>query len=455
MLNRPAPILGFFVSLLIPMAALANQPATAASPAATSSPSSVGTWGTTTTRVSVDSDERGFPSGSGGVVDVSRNGRFVLFGAIDPPLFFWRLYVRDTWAGLTELVSVNSREVPALGDSLEASMSANGRFVAFSSGASNLVPGDTNDHPEDEDSDVFVRDRKRGLTHRISLNSDGGQTVGNSFTPDMSANGRFVSFTSTGSDLVPGDTDLVADVFVRDLRTATTSLVSVPVVEEEPGVGWNDNSSISANGRFVVFDSDAANLVPGTSEYTGQVEVYLRDRRKGTTRLISLGPSNERGNTHSGLPEISANGRVVGFVSEASNLTLGDDNGVSDVFLYDASTMGALRRVSVTADGESGNGVSGGVSLSADGRTVAFLSEATNLVPGDLNQANDAFIYSPATGILRASVGVLGQEAAGWTYSVALSGDARAAAFSSTADNLVRGDRNGLEDVFLRRWQGR
>jgi Tol biopolymer transport system component len=393
-------------------------------------------------------------------LDISRNGRYVLFASLSTNLttprlapFIWRIYIRDRRAGTTELVSVNTRGRAANSDSFDGAISGNGRYVAFSSGASNLVPDDTNDLPEDDDSDVFVRDRKRETTRRVSLTSTGAQTAGVSFAPDISASGRFVTFTSTGPDLVPGDIAGAANVFVRDLATGQTTLASAATDGQpgEPGIGWSDNSSISGNGRYVVFDSDAANLIPGQSEYTGQVEVFLRDRATRTTTLVSVSSAGQRGDTHSFQPAIAGSGRTIAFSSWATNLTSGDDNALQDVFLYDVPS-GTLAGRITGKDGVSGDGDSGAPSLSADGGSVAFISSATNLVPEDGNGATDVFVYTPTTGISRASVGTRDQEGNGPAGGAVLSGTGEVLAFTSAATNLVgTPDRNFSDDVFVRR----
>ena len=190
--------------------------------------------------------------------------------------------------------------------------------MAFRSGASNLVPGDTNGT-----SDVFVRDRQTGETTRVSLDSAGSQGNGTSWTPSISADGRFVAFHSLASNLVPGDTNGWDDVFVHDRQTGETTRVSV----DSSGVQGDGDSRfafISADGRFVAYHSNASNLVPGDTN--GSLDVFAHDRQSGERELVSLGSSGTQGNDSSVAPSISADGRFVAFVSLASNLVVSPDD---------------------------------------------------------------------------------------------------------------------------------
>jgi Tol biopolymer transport system component len=293
-------------------------------------------------------------------------------------------------AGVTKRVSVSSKGAQGDDDSgnFGVAISADGRFVAFDSYATTLVPGDTNGVP-----DIFVRDRVRGTTERVSLGPHGVQAEGGkgegSYGPSISGNGRFVAFSSYATNLVAGDTNGFEDVFVRDRELGTTERVSVG-----PHGRQSDNASqgaaISADGRFVVFQSDATNLVRGGGN--GQIGVYVRDRARGVTELVSVGPRGTRADDASFIGAISADGRLVAFGSFADNLVPDDTNGSFDTFVRDR-LRGTTERVSVASDGTQGNGGSGGPSISANGRYVAFSSEATNLVPGDTNRTEDVFVH--------------------------------------------------------------
>jgi Tol biopolymer transport system component len=292
------------------------------------------------------------------------------------------------WAhGTTERVSLGPRGVQGDFSSIEPSISVDGRFVAFFSYATNLVLGDTNRKAEG-----FVRDRQTGTTERVSVGSGGAQDNGISGPPSISADGRFVAFASVATNLVPGDTNGTADVFVRDRLTGTTRRVSFG----PGGVQGNDHSaggSISADGRFVAFVSNATNLVPGDTN--GTTDVFVRNRQTGTTRRLSLGPGGAQGDGQSSVASISADGGFVAFQSEATNLVPGDTNDGDDVFVGDGLT-GKTRRVSLGSGGVQGNGNSITPAISADGRFIVFGSSGTNLVPGDTNGQNDVFVRTLA-----------------------------------------------------------
>ena len=289
----------------------------------------------------------------------------------------------------TRLVSVSSTGVQGNAESTAAGISGNGRYVIFESAASNLVPGDTNGF-----GDVFVRDVNTGTTSRVSVSSTGAQANYLSTIGSISGNGRYVTFISHATNLVPGDTNDVPDVFVRDLRAGTTSRVNV----SSTGAQANDRSigtAISADGRYVTFGSEASNLVPGDTN--GAFDVFVRDLRAGTTVLVSVSSTGAQGNDFSVGSEISADGRYVAFTSVASNLVPGDTNNSNDVFVRDRRT-GTTSRVSVTSTGAQASTDSYFSKISADGRYVAFSSPATNLVPDDTNQAWDVFVRDRRAG---------------------------------------------------------
>jgi Tol biopolymer transport system component len=349
------------------------------------------------------------------------------------------------WAnGTTERVSVAPGGVQGNFGSYRAAISAGGRFVAFESDATNLVPGDTNPR-----MDVFVRDRRAGTIERVSLGRGGVQSNDDSYDPSISADGRFVAFSSLASNLVPGTPSGLPQVFVRDRKTARTELVSLG----PGGVQGNDDSSgpaISADGRFVAFSSDSSNLVP--RDTTDRDDVFVRDRLTGTTRRMSLGPGGVQSNYESSGPAISADGRFVAFASVATNLVPGDTNGQFDVFVRDRKT-GTTRRVSLGQSGVEGDGRSGASfapAISADGRFVAFDSEAGNLVPGDTNCVSDVFVRDRRAGTTeRVSLGRGGAQGNGESDEPAISADGRFVAFHSYASNLVPGDTNRGSDVFV------
>jgi Tol biopolymer transport system component len=352
------------------------------------------------------------------------------------------------WAdGTIERVSLGPGGIEGNGRSNTPAVSARGRFVAFESDASNLVAGDNNGA-----TDVFVRDRQAGTTRRVSVSTGGVEGNALSFEAAISASGRFAAFTSEASNLVSDGTTGVEDpdVFAHDLETGATERVSV----SSGGVDGNAGSfdpALSATGRFVAFTSSATNLVPGDNN--GLADVFVRDRQTGGTRRVSLGPGDAQilGGENTGEPAISADGRVVAFASDATDLVRRDTNGAFDVFVRDLE-RGTTRRVSVGQNGAQGDGPSQGPAVSADGRVVAFFSDATNLVPGDNNGLVDVFVRDHLEGTTRRASDVRGDaEADDQSRDPAVSADGRVVAFGSAATNLVPGDTNGAFDVFVRR----
>ncbi len=360
--------------------------------------------------------------------------------------------------GDTTLVSVDSSGNQANHRSHAPSISSDGRFVAFHSRASNLVANDTNG-----DHDVFVHDRKTGTTRRVSIASSGKQGNNGSYMPSISPDGRFVAFSSFASNLVPNDTNgsFSIDVFLRDRQRGTTELVSVDSSGEQD-YGSSSSPSISPDGRYVAFQSDACSLVPNdTCNISDYTDVFVRDRQRGTTRRVSIASSGKQGNNGSYMPSISADGRFVAFAAYASNLVPNDINGRTDVLIHDRQ-RGTTKPVSVDSSGNQANGESYVPSISSDGRYVAFQSNATNLVANDTNEADDIFVRDRKTGTTRrVSVDSSGNQAnsdGSWPSDSSwpsISSDGRYIAFNSWATNLVSNDTNGKPDIFVRDRQTR
>ncbi len=323
------------------------------------------------------------------------------------------------------------------------SVSGDGRFVAFYSNASNLVPGD-----ENSSYDVFVHDRLTGSTTLVSATPQGSAGDWSSEWPSISYNGRYVAFYSRASNLVPVDANgYTYDVFVRDLATGATTLVSVSSTGEQ-GDRSSQNPSISGDGRLVAFQSDAYNLVPDDPG-TGYSDIYLRDRVDGRTTVISVSSDGTRGDGHSYTPAISHDGRYVAFLSYATNLVSGDTNNAADIFLHELAS-GETRRVSVGGDGSQADGNSSSPQISGDGRYVVFFSSATNLVSGDANGVADIFLHDQITGdTTRLSLSSQGTPGNGQSTAPTISADGRYAAFMSAAPNLVPGVTTANQ-VYLR-----
>lgn len=342
-----------------------------------------------TWRVSVSSagNEGGAASSNAAV---SANGRFVAFESLATNLVdgdsngVHDIFVHDRKTGTTTRVSVHSDGTQGNGPSFNPSISASGRFVAFTSNASNLVDGDTNNA-----YDVFVHDRKTRGTTRVSTVSAALQSNADSSAPSISANGRFVAFESPASDLVNGDSNGVYDAFVHDRKTGLTRRVSM----DSDGTQANGNAfgpRLSGNGRFAAFSSTATNLVQGDSN--GAMDAFVHDLKTGTTSRVSTRSDGTQSNGASSPASLSASGRFVAFASSGSNLVEGDSNTTADIFVHDRKT-GATTRVSVESDGAQANATSFGGILSGNGRFVAFDSIASNLVSSDTNGASDAFVH--------------------------------------------------------------
>jgi hypothetical protein len=352
-----------------------------------------------------------------------------------------------SWAAskpATERVSVSSSGAQASGPSFEPALSGNGRFVAFQSLASDLVPGDTNGTV-----DAFVFDRRSRRLGRVSVSSSGAEATGGTLAlepPWLSASGRIVAFASDAPGLVAGDTNAVWDVFVRDRSRRRTMRASVRSSGAQAN-GRSQNLRVSDNGRYVVFESDASNLVRRDTNRAS--DVFVRDLRGGETTRISISSLDGEGNRPSSDPAISADGRFVSFSSEASNLVRGDTNRASDVFVHDRRTHRTIR-ASLNSLERQGNADSMASHLAPAGTLIAFTSRASNLVRGDSNRASDIFVRDTASGRTeRISVNSTGRQANADSNRAAGFAGRRYIAFRSSASNLVRGDTNNVQDVFV------
>jgi Tol biopolymer transport system component len=403
-----------------------------------------------TTRSSVNSAGVEANQGSEDPV-ISADGRYVVFGSFASNLIandgngVDDVFVHDRQTGITTRVSVNSAGDESNGRSWAPSVSADGRYVSFTSEASNLVAGDSN-----AETDVFVHDRSTGETTRISVDGAGVEGNGYSFAAyggAISGSGRYVAFSSQASNLVPTDANGLLDAFLHDLDSGETTLVSVD------GAGVQaDNESFdpvpSDDGRYVVFSSSASNLVPGDSG--GFFDVFVHDRDTGGTTKVTVDSSGAHANGDSfGTTAISADGRYVAFPSIATNLVSGDSNAAYDVFVHDR-VNGETSRVSVTSTGAQGNADSFDPTMSSNGRYVSVDSEASNLVPNDTNAARDTFVHDVISGeTVRVSVSGAGAEGNADSGLASMSAEGSHVVFASDASNLVAGDGNGVEDVFV------
>lgn len=407
-----------------------------------------------TTRVGVDSNG-GEANNSSELAAISADGRFVAFASLASNLVpgdtndASDVFVHDRRTGTTERVSVDSRGRQGdshsgfIGVGGHPAISADGRFVAFPSFATNLVKGDTNGPVI---ADVFVRDRLLDTTERVSVSSTGAEADSDCNSPAISADGRFVAFQSDAFTLTPTENafQFVTHVYVRDRLTGTTERVSVSSSGAE-GNGGSFFPDISGDGRFVVFSSFADNLVPGPQSF---LQVFLRDRAAGTTERISQDSAGNEGDGSSVLPAVSADGRFVAFETNAANL-IGDGSHEQHVLVRDRQT-GAFERASVDGAGNAADLLSGQPDITPDGRFVAFYSLATNLVPGDTNNRRDIFVRDRQTGtIARVSVSTGGEQGNSESMRPKISDDGLVVAFQSNSDNLVPEDTGATTDVFV------
>ena len=388
----------------------------------------------TTERVSVSSSGEQADQDSWGH-GISRNARFVVFSSqadnlvVDDHNYAEDIFVRDRTAGTTTRINLSSAGEEANGFSDEPQISANGRYVVYITYATNLT-SDTNftgaklmlydrlsqsttfispetNGPRDpvisanggvvaysdamRDWTIDVYDRETDTTSFASVNAAGDPANGASMEPAISATGRLVAFKSRATNLTPRrDTNNTDDIFIHNLETGNTTEVSLNSDGQLGDLG-SRFPALSANGRYVAFESLATNLV--RNDTNGQADVFVRDRQTGTTSRVSVGWMHQQGNGYSCCPSISADGSRISFLSWSTNLKPSPTHG-SHLFLRDMSENW-LQLVDVSSAGVVGdhNEYDAGM-VSADGSHVAFDSPSTNLVPDD-NSASDVFVRGP------------------------------------------------------------
>lgn len=344
-------------------------------------------------------------------------------------------------------VSVASDGSEAIGgNSQSATISANGRYVLFASAATNLVAGDTNGF-----SDVFLHDRATGETTRVSVANGGGQaTGGESIVSAISDDGRYVGFLSQATNLVAGDTNGMRDAFVHDRDTGETTRVSVSTGGTE-GDQPAFELALSGDGRYVAFSSSATNMVAGDTN--GVPDIFLHDRQTGiTTReSVASGGVEGTGGTVSQTLNMSQDGTIIVFMSDHPNLVAGDTNALHDIFIRDRTANTTTRASVATGGGEASGGFTTGSTVSGDGRIVTFYSAMTDLVAGDTNALQDVFVHERDTVVTtRVSVASDGaQSTGGSSFLPVINSDGRYVAFVSTATNLVATDTNAVDDIFV------
>ncbi|MFN8381360.1 MAG: hypothetical protein U0V02_05440 [Anaerolineales bacterium] len=386
-------------------------------------------------------------------------------------------------------VTVDSSGVQANAFTYTGQISADGHFVSFDSDANNLVSDDTN-----ANTDVFLRNLSLGTTVRVSLDASGAQANNGSGASSVSADGRFVAFESDATNLVAGDTNNITDIFVKDMQTGAITRVTVDSSGVEAN-GISSDAAISGDGRYVAFASEASNLVP--NDLNGVRDIFVHDLQTGATIWAST-----NGNATSWEPSISLDGHFVVFTSAATNFISNDTNGKRDVFVFSVQT-GQITRASVNSNGAEGDRDSLDASISGDGRFISFSTGSNNFMSEDTYGYDYAYVRDMQAGTttlvsikngyrmlgladatvisadgryvafsfddkgdgqptrwlyihdrvtrqsyLSASGG--GSDGAGNPNLPSLSGDGRFLAFASSATSLVPGDTNGVRDIFVK-----
>ncbi len=382
---------------------------------------------------------------------VSANGRYVAFSSDANNLVSGDtnnvrdIFVYDRDTNSTQRVSIRTGGEQANGPSFSPAISDDGQVIAFYSLASNLVDGDTNGR-----ADVFAHNRQTGQTSLMSV-VIGGAGNGDSRDPDISGDGRYVVFSSSASNLVGGDTNQADDIFRWDRVALLMERISVDSNEAEAN-DYSRHPAINSNGQRIVFTSDAGNLVAGDGNFTA--DIFLRDTSTGVTSRVSITDGGGEANGTSWLPDISGGGEHIVFVSLATNLVANDTNGYADVFLRNTGTV-RTHIISIATDGTQGNNPSEDPSVSADGRYVAFDSFASSLSPGTSLDLRKMFVRDRTLNtLLLASISTTGLigNAASWEGALASGG--RYITFTSNATNLVTNDTNERADIFLHDFVG-
>lgn len=388
-------------------------------------------------------------------MEISKDGRFVVYESeatnLVPgtPIDTCHIYLFDTTTQKTTCVTPNANA-----DSTDPAISADGRFIVFSTRATNLIGNDTNNA-----SDIYLVDRDvdgNGIFdeqpysfERISVTSSGSEAHGASVAPSISDDGSLVLFLSAASDLVTNDKNKSWDAFLRDRAAGTTTRVDVSTAGTEAANGCLE-CDLSGDGKTVVFASASSNLVTGDNN--GFADVFLLDLIAGTTTRISFGIKGTESNGASSLIQhsVSRDGGRVAFTSAASNLDSHDGRAGRDVFVYDRGP-GTITMVDFDSGGVQADGECYAATISTDGTKIAFTGLADNLTSNDNNRWNDVFVRDTVAG----TTTCLSKTAAGATGDwmslfVVLNGDGTKAAFSSVADDIVNnGWSDGYQNVYF------
>ncbi|HEV2565957.1 MAG TPA: hypothetical protein VGU19_12825 [Microvirga sp.] len=368
-----------------------------------------------------------FESGAPDLVDGGTNG-------------MGHIFLKDLSTGAVTLVSIKG-DTQANNSSKDARFSADGHFVVFTSLATNLITGnDINNAP-----DIFLKNLATGVVTLLSTAQDGTPANGISHSAQLSPDGRSVLFTSSATNLVAGKPSF--DIFIKDIESGTVKRLSSAADGTQANGTGSTDARFSPDGGSILFASNASNLVPGDSK--GFSDIFLKDIDSGAISRLSTTADGSEANGDSFDAQLSADGRYMIFESKASNLVAGDTKGAYDIFRKDLVT-GAISRLSTAADGSEVNGGSFNARVSPDGRYMTFESLASNLVAGDTNGEYDIFLKDLVTGaVTRLSTAVHGLEGDKDCTIGSLSPDGRYVTFASDSTNLVAGDTNNATDIFL------
>jgi len=368
---------------------------------------------------------------SSGASSISADGRYVAFQSIatnlvSPATSDSQIFVRDRQTGATTLVSAGPGGACGNSNSFDPSISPDGRYIGFESTATNLVD------PASSGTQVFVRDTQAGTTALVNVNSSGVQGNDESFNASLSAYGRYIAFQSSSTNLVSPPTS-GNHIFVRDTQGGTTTLASI-TAGGDPCDGYSSNPSISPNGRYVSFESWSTNLVsPPTSNSHSQI--FVHDRQTGDNWLASKGPGGSEGNANSLYSSISADGRYVAFYTDATNLVSPSTSNIQS-FVYDRQSD-SVTVASVGPGGDPGNNRSVSPSISADGSYIAFHSWANDLVSPDTSGVQVFVRDTQAGATALVSMNASGVQGNNYSAFPSISGNGNFVAFTSGATNLV------------------
>lgn len=375
---------------------------------------------------------------------ISADGRYALFTSTATNLLpggvtGWHLYLRDLRRCTTALVDATVAGAPSqTGVSGEAYLSANGRYAAFGSSATDLVPGASSGLGH-----VYLRDLRENVTELVSVTHDGGAANGTSWTAGVSASGRHVLFVSTATNLLPdGPPPNARNVYLRDRELGSTRLV-VTVPPNSVAPAWSPY--LSPDGRFSLVD-----LIPTTPAGEQRWQTSLVNNNSLRSTSVSVPVAGDRPDSSTYGAGVSSSGQFAIFNSSASDLVAGDTNSASDVFVRD-TVAGNTVRINVNGAGNQSSGGAAGSGISRDGRYAAFWSWSADLVPGDTNGTDDVFVRDLVAGTtVRVSVASDGAQGNAASSRPRIGADGRFVAFWSDASNLVPGDTNGVADAFVR-----